>query len=146
MLTWRPFHPDHLKGLALQAAQADLQKLAAAADVAAAAVKGLAYTAFDGETVLGSGGVFPTGDDNALCWVLAGRDVPSRYWTAVVRKAWVVLARAHDRGLARLHATVDCDFEAGHKLVRLVGFRPVEILHAYGPAERDHVLYEKVKP
>lgn len=42
-------------------------------------------------------------------------------------------------------STVDYDYEQGHRLVKVLGYRPVRTLTRHSPSGRDHTLYRRTQ-
>lgn len=77
-----------------------------------------AKTVFDGERVLLCGGLAPLPGSRAVVWAYFGNDA-GRKMVWLVRAIWAFLQNAPFR---RIEAFVDTEFDAGHRLMQLLGF------------------------
>lgn len=136
-----PYIAEHLFMLKAQEAQQYLAKHMDdkyAKDLEAT----LAWTGFVGERVIGCFGVAPMWTHRALLWSYmdqsAGRHLVSVH-KAVMRYLEVTPYR-------RIEAEVDCEFEQGHRWLRMLGFQlEAERMRGYRIDGGDSALYARVK-
>lgn len=138
----RPFTVEHLKQLQLQPAQAWC-----APHLTPDLLDWLGDTQNDAFTVF-------VGDEPILCGGLCtfwpGRAIAWSYVAADAGAHMVSLTRVVERFLdlkapRRTEAYVDAEFDAGHRWVRLLGFKCEGRLEAYKPDGGDQMLYAKVR-
>jgi hypothetical protein len=89
----------------------------------------------DGRPVA-SGGALPTSDGGFHLWAVIAPGAPM---LAVTR---ATLRFLETLGPAPFVATVPCDFEAGHRWARLLGFERCETVKRYSDGV-DHVAYRR---
>lgn len=139
---WRPFDAMDLRGLILQPAQWSLSDLirkpSYGRDLQSS---GPGFTLTDGETVLVCAGLVRVWEDRAQAWSLLGAGA-GRHMVTIYRGMSSFLAM---QKVARIEATVDTDFEAGHRLARMLGFVREGTMRAYNNG-RDADLYSRVMP
>lgn len=102
---------------------------------------GPCFTALDGDEVLACSGVVRVWPGRDMAWALI---------SAHAGKRFVKIYRAIKRFLElhptrRVEATVDVDFEEGHRLMKMLGFEYEGLVRAYMPDGRDMCLYARVK-
>lgn len=108
----------------------------------AAALHGQAWTALDGDRVLGVAGLGVHYPGRAEAWCMIGAGVPRTAWLAIHRAVLGVLAGAEFR---RVEATSRVGFEAAHRWLHLLGFDAEGPLRAYGPDGADHIRWARVR-
>ena len=141
MTTIVPYRPEHLLRLALQESQQYLAKLITP-DYAEALAGLDAYTALDGDEILGCAGVVPMWENRAVLWAYLSPDIGPRF--SRIHRA----ARRFVEGLPyrRLELTVDEGFEQGHRWARLFGFTlECERMRAYRPDGGDSSMYVRIR-
>lgn len=139
-----PLRAHHLTRLTLQDAQAYFGPEMAKPEYIRALIEtGQAFAAVDGDTVIGCAGVVEVWDNRAMAWALLSRDA-GRHMMTVHRLVAGFLAQAKWR---RIEATVDAGFDAGHRWMKLLGFRleTPEPMRGYRPDGGDCFLYARVK-
>lgn len=114
------FQSEHLKMLALQDAQEYLKPLVERADYGPALMlSGPAFSAFEGERLLGCGGVVEFGKHRAEVWALLSTDIgPHMRQITRAVNGWLSIAPYQ-----RVEANVATGFEAGKRWIRLLGFQ-----------------------
>lgn len=112
-----PFKVEHLRQMDVQEAQRYLMPYVDW-DGMRELENEWAKTVFDGRSVAMCGGVVPLGGGRAVVWAYFSESAGARM-ISLVRFIRVVLKDAPFR---RIEALVDADFQAGHRLVRLLGF------------------------
>ena len=113
------FSPEHLKSLELQNEQQWMRELLNRADYGPAlALGGPAFTAMDGETTLGCGGVMEHGKHRAEVWALLSRHI-GPHMRAITRavNGWLAVCPYQ-----RVEANVATHFDAGQRWIKLLGF------------------------
>lgn len=113
------FAPDHLRKLVLQDAQRYLQPLVDGHTYGPSlALSGAAFSAFDGETLLGCGGVIEFDKQRAEVWALLSKDI-GPYMRQATRavNGWLGICP-----YARVEANVATSFAEGRRWIRLLGF------------------------
>jgi hypothetical protein len=103
---------------------------------------GAALTALEGDHVLMTGGLMPTGDQMAVLWAVLADDAGAH----MVRldKAVRRFLAIHER-YRRLEASVQQDFPEGCRWLELLGFEREGPLRAYGDDGADHWRYARVR-
>jgi hypothetical protein len=142
-----PFAPEHLARIELQAEQAGLSEARAMLGRIGAqlAVPGLALSLIDGERVLGAAGIWPQWPGRAIAWAVLGNQIPRRNWAQAVAVARRGLNQAHAAGHRRIEISIRDGFANGHRLARILEFRPEGLMRAYSPDGSDHWLYARVR-
>lgn len=137
-----PYRPEHLLKLQLQEGQAYGQSMLTP-ELAASLVGDLTFTAMaDGEPIA-VGGVTPLWENRALAWTFIGENA-GPHFVALHRAVRRVLDLAPYR---RIEADTPCEFEQGHRWLRMLGFNlEAERMAAHRPDGGDSALYAKVKP
>lgn len=138
-----PFAAADLRALTLQPAQAAWRGRFDGETGLALQASGLAWTLFDGERVIGCGGVIDRGGGRGEAWALlaqdAGRAMPAA--TRVVRR---YLQTAPFR---RIEAVTAVDFPPAGRWARLLGFENEGPMRAFcdsgGDAERWAFIKEE---
>jgi hypothetical protein len=142
MITVARMKPEHADGFRLQERQSVLAgNLSDPGYVAALCASGNAYTALVDGRAVAFGGCLEMWPGRAFMWSLIGEDA-GRHMRFLVRAADGYLKAAPWR---RIEAAVACDFEAGHRLVRMLGFEFEGRMRAFSPDGADHDLYARVK-
>ena len=137
-----PFRPEHLRSLVLQEAQAWMGPMLKADYGEYLLRGGPCFTALDGERVLACSGVLRMWDNRDQAWALMAQDAGRRF--VKIFRGMSRFLDLHDT--RRIEATVDCEFEEGHRLMRMLGFRlEAERMRAYLPDGRDAALYARVR-
>jgi hypothetical protein len=139
------FKPEHLKALVLQPSQeyfgAEIQREGYGDYLKAS---GQAFTAMDGDKVLGCGGCIEIWDNRAQIWALVSRDA-GRHMIGIHRAVAGFLLAAKWR---RIEASVDVGFEAGIKWLEMLGFNnetPGTPMRAYRPDGGNSYLFARVE-
>lgn len=142
MLRFEKCHPRHIACINPQEEQS--------ADVAAlltpenhqVILDSTALSAWYSERCLAAAGITQQWKGRAVAWALFGKDAKD-YMIPIVRKIRQVV---DDHPVRRLEMLVLCDFEAGHKLAKLLGFT-VETPRKpfYYPDGRDVTEYVRIR-
>lgn len=138
----RPFQPDDVEKLVLQPAQAYLRPVVQCAAYGEALARGEAWTAERDGVVVACGGVAPLFGDTGNAWAMLARDLGHS-----LSRIHRVASRLLDAYPAqRIEAHVDCDFEEGHRWVRLLGFDlEAPRMRKFTPHGRDAALYARIR-
>lgn len=113
------FQPDHLRLLVLQQEQTWMRALLDKPEYGPGlALSGPAFSAFDGDTLLGCGGVVEFGKHRAEVWALLSESI-GPHMRAVTRavNGWLSVCPYQ-----RVEANVATHFIAGRRWIRLLGF------------------------
>lgn len=100
-----------------------------------------AYTAWDGDEVIACFGITPLWTHRGFGWTFLSQDIGSRlrYVTKVCRKVF------DECDINRIEAAVDCDFEQGHRWMKLLGMEmECERMASFYPNGTDCALYARV--
>lgn len=136
-----PFKPEHLARIRLQGAQEYLASYIDPSSISALQA-GTAFSAIDGDVVLGSSGIIPIWQGRAIAWAWLSQDC-GRYFVRIHRAVKRFLDLSDIR---RIEATVDCDFAAGHEWIQMLGFELEAVrMRSYRPDGNDMALYARVK-
>lgn len=87
-------------------------------------------------------GIRPIWDGRGEAWALFDRYLARDHMLTIVRDMRFMLHSAKE--FRRIEATVEADYEEGHRLMRAVGFEIENepgLLRNYGVNGEDHVLY-----
>ena len=112
------YRPEHLLALALQPAQQWLGMYATQANAEALARSTRAIAVVDGKRVLGVAGVETYWTGRGMAWAFLAGDLRKDF-VAGHRIAKQFLDSFSDM---RIEAFVECDFEQGHRWMKLLGF------------------------
>lgn len=100
------------------------------------------FSVFRGEEVLLCGGVFDYWPGRAEVWSFLSVDA-GKHFVALTRVVRRFLNMCTQR---RIEAVVDCNFEQGHRWVRMLGFKlEAPRMKAYHPQGEDCALYARVR-
>ena len=136
-----PFKAEHLMDLQLQESQ-QFCGPAVSPQYAMYLEGEFSFTALDGDKVLCVGGVTAIWDNRAIAWMLVDGSAG---------KHFVEIHKAAKRMLdmvpyARVEADTPCEFEAGHKWLKMLGFQlEAERMRAHRIDGGDSALYARVK-
>jgi len=87
-------------------------------------------------------GIRPLGADRAECWAILDWTCKNEF-QSIHRVAKEYLKTSH---FTRIEAVVECDFEAGHRWVKALGFElEAERMRYYYPDGKDCALYARVR-
>ena len=135
------FRPEHLAALRLQPAQASFGQYMADLEYGAKLANGHAFTGLDGNVVVGCAGLVEMWDNRAMAWALLGSNA-GRHFVQIHRAVKGFFDQAQWR---RIEATVDCEFKAGQRWIKLLGFEHEGRLHCYTPDGKDHDLFARIR-
>ena len=111
------------------------------ADLSELSAIGHVFTFQEDDTILGVIGVEPMWSGRANTWALLSKFCGKHFISIHKIGAMII----DDLGYRRYEATVDIDFKAGHRWVKMLGFEPEGYMKAYRPDGEDMVLYARVK-
>ena len=112
------FAPDHLKALQLQPAQQWMREMVDDPSYAANLQQGRALTVLDGDLPLAVFALFTIWPGRAYLCAL----ISAAAGASFLRFHRIALGLLETCGVRRVEATVDGDFQAGHRWLRLLGF------------------------
>lgn len=136
-----PYEAEHLMTLQLQEGQLHCAP-AISPEYARALENEFAFAAVDGDRVLAVGGVTPLWENRALAWTFIDRDAGPHF--AAIHKATKALLDLCP--YRRIEADTPCDFEQGHRWLRMLGFQmEAERMRAHRVDGGDSSLYALVK-
>ncbi len=116
-----PFTPQHLEGFKLQDGQPEmLAYLEAPGYGELLQSVGNGYSLFDGETLLGCGGVMKQSETRALAWALVSKNVKPRHMVSITR---VVKKELDASQFNRIEAIVRLGFNQAYRWALALGFR-----------------------
>jgi hypothetical protein len=138
-----PFEPMHLRSLVLQDAQSWMSPMLNEDYGKYLKDAGPCFTAAQDGRVLVCSGLVNLWENRAQAWALMSDDA-GRHFIRIYRAIRSFLELQDTR---RIEATVDANFEQGHRLMRILGFRleTPEPMLAYLPDGRACSLYSRVK-
>ena len=137
-----PFEPPHLRAVAPQCAQAEHATYVETLELAALVQPGAAFTAKNGEAVLGCAGVVPLWPGVGQAWAMFSDELLARPITLTrsTQRALGRIAAAHD--MRRIQATVRDGHGAGARWLSFLGFELEGLLVNYGPGgSGDYWMY-----
>lgn len=136
-----PFAPEHLRALVLQDAQAWMGPMLQHDYGESLRRGGPCFTAMDGDEIIACAGVIQIWENRELAWALiSARSGP--YFTRIYR----AIKRFLDmHNVRRIEATVDSNFAAGHRLMKMLNFEREGTMRAYLMDGRDCDLYARVR-
>jgi RimJ/RimL family protein N-acetyltransferase len=136
-----PFETEHLNTIMLQPAQQQFFSYFNAEYGQALKQSGPAFTGIHEGQVLGCAGLVKQWENRAIAWALLSGNIGNEF---------VRIHRAVQRFLDltefdRVEAHVDADFVAGHRWIRMLGFREEGYMKRFNPNGGDAVLYARLK-
>lgn len=137
----KPWELGDTDRLLIQPHQAHMREIVETLDLTPLAAEGMAWSAVEGDTVLGIGGLSPQWDNRAVAWMLIGCDL-KQHFIPLHRAVSKMLIRSPFR---RVEATVDVGFRQGHRWMKMLGFEPEGYLRAYLPDGGDQIMYARVR-
>lgn len=136
-----PFEPSHLGSISLQKAQRWIGPTAHPDYGKQLKAAGHCYTMMDGDRVVACAGLVNMWENRAHAWAMISGDAGSRF----VRMFRAMRSFLDMQETRRIEASVDVDFEQGHRLMRMLGFNREGLMKAYMPDGRDAVLYGRIR-
>lgn len=140
-----PFELVHLRQLHLQPAQAWMQPFVDAPEYGAQLLRCDSYTAMHNDAPVAIGGLVTVWPGRAHLSALISDQFGHKAAFALLHRE--VLRRLNASPIARIEATVDDRFEAGHRWMRLLGFQleTPDGMRGYMPDGRTSYLYARIK-
>lgn len=135
-----PFNQEHWEAMQLQPAQHWCLPYMSA-DVVAWLQTLDAYTIFDGDTPVVIAGLFEKWPGAAVAWAYVS-EAAGRHMVAITR---IVQRFLELKAPRRVEATVDAEFDAGHRWAELLGFEREGLLRANRPDGGDQVIYSRIR-
>lgn len=139
------FKPEHLADLRLQDAQREFQSRLGDADYGAALAQvGNAFTGMVDGRVVGCAGAYEIWPGRAVVWALLS-DECGPHFKAIHRAVQGFFLATSWR---RVEAVVRAGFPAGHRWIRLLGFRceTPDGMPGYSPDGETYYLYSRLQP
>lgn len=139
----RPWKKGDTHRLSLQKNQSfEKDSLNEDTDLSELAAQGLALTfeTEDGKVIM-IAGLAPQWTNRAVAWTLISESA-GRHFVELHRYVDNFLDNSDFR---RVESTVDVDFEAGHRWMKMLGFEVEGYMRAYKPDGGDMVLYSRIK-
>ena len=132
-----PLKQEHLDKVRMQGGQEYASQLLTP-EAKAALEGGMSFSVIDGDEVLGCGGVVEYWDGRAAVWALLSGNCGRRF-TAIHRAVATFFDLKRYR---RLEATTATEFEAGHRWLKMLGFKmETERMRGYLPNGADASMY-----
>lgn len=136
-----PFEPGHLRTLSLQPSQAWLGPRLKPEYGASLLKAGPCFTALEGDEVLGCAGVMNMWEGRVMAWALISADAGKNF----IRIFKAIKRFVDSHPADRIEATVDVNFEEGHRLMKMLGFEYEGLARKYLPDGRDVCLYARIR-
>lgn len=137
---FRVSHAVHLQGRTVEASEAE--KLLTQKHFEIVEKLGRSYTIMIDGKIYACCGTVEYWPGRCEAWALIDQSAPDRF-LPIVRAFERILDGIPEK---RIEATVKSDFQSGHRLLRLLGFRiEVEQMKNYGVCGSAHSLYSRVK-
>ena len=137
-----PYKAEHMDRLDLQEAQ---RYLAVYLDTALRkSLEGdFSFTVMDGDEVLCCAGLVAQWENRGLVWAYISETIGPGRFTVMHRHMMRLL---DSMPFDRIEASVDVDFEKGHRWVRALGFTlEAPLMRRYRPDGGDSALYARVR-
>ena len=134
-----PFQPEHLAQIQLPQHQAEYYQRLIRPGYAESLATGPAWTAFDGDRVIGCAGLLEQWSGRSIAWAMAG-DIPTDSGPSILEKLKSVLADQP----GRIEITAPTNNGAACGVAMALGFVAEGMLKSYGPDGSDHILFAKV--
>lgn len=136
------FKAEHLSQMDLQDGQSYLSDLLSHEQAKAIEHTEWAFTGVCNGRVMACGGILPVWPGRGMTWAYLSDKAKASAFVQVHRAAKAIVDNCF---LHRLEATVDVDFEPGHRWVKLLGFDlEAPVLKNYRPDGGDCSLYARV--
>lgn len=135
-----PFKPEHLLAMSLLDSQPFIKAGLSDPSYATALAEHGAYTAVEGERVLGCGGLVQVWPGRFQAWAVLDKNIGPHQMTKIHRAVSRFLALQ----TGRVEAVVATGFAPGHRWVRLLGFtRETEVMRGWLPGGGDAIQYAR---
>jgi hypothetical protein len=108
----------------------------------AAEKNGFSWTGMDGDRVITCGGLIRIWAGRFVSWCLLSSDI------GPAGMLWMIRAfrdKMDESGATRIEASVREGFDRGHRMMRMLGFRPEGLMLHYDPYGNNYVLYARIK-
>jgi len=142
-MEFRACYPEHIRLLQVQPEQKpEYDYMISAGAEVAAAQRGMAFSGWLGVKCVAAGGVFPQWPGHGIAWLLLSPEAAPE----MLRLTRFTKGLFAVQPFRRISITVACDFTAGHRWAKLLGFRlECERMVGYDPAGRDSALYALIR-
>jgi len=137
-----PYKASDLYNLDLQDGQAYLSDWVTVDQAKALEDNGWAYTGFVNDKPIACIGLLPIWQGRGMAWAYISCEAVGRQFIPIHKAVSRFLDACY---LQRIEMTVDCEFEAGHRWARMLGFEmEAECMKSYRPDGGDCSLYARV--
>lgn len=136
-----PFEPSHLRALVLQDAQGWMKPMLSADYGEWLKKSGPCFTLANDGDVFACCGLVNMWENRAQAWALLSDDA-GKYFVRIFRAMSAFLDLQDTR---RIEATVDENFQQGHRLMSMLGFQHEGVMRAYLPDGRNCAMYGRVR-
>lgn len=133
------FEPEHISGIAPQAAQAQWVSRTSAQYLLNLKAMGPAFTGIIDGKPIGSAGIIRTGFGAGLLWAYLS---DCGHFIRIHRSALRLLDMFDD--FRRIEATTECTFANGCRWLEMLGFEFEGVMRKYGPDGADHARYARL--
>ena len=139
----QPLRAEHLTTLTLQPEQQYFEELISSPeDYIKMVSDGDAYAIMEGEETMCAFGIIELWPNRSMIWALMSANC-GPHMTGMVR---IGRRLVKNSGSKRVEAHVACDFTAGHRFMKLLGFEiEAERMRSYEPDGRDCTLYARIQ-
>ena len=138
-ITFVPYEPHHLAEIKLRPEQVPYFDALVKPEHAESLANGLAWTALDGDRVLGCAGLSSQWPGRKVAWTISG-NLPSYAGPPILAKLKEIIAAQ----IGRIEFSVPCNNGEGCLVAHELGFKVEGMAEAYGPDGADHFMYAKV--
>jgi hypothetical protein len=136
-----PFKQHHLEIIELQESQAYLSSWVTP-DAAKALEAHISFTGIADDKVVGCAGMIKRSEYWGTVWAYLSKD-SGKHFVSIHRAVRKLIEGSM---LKRIDATVDFEFEAGHRWLKLLGFEmEAERMRCYRPDGGDSSLYARIR-
>ena len=136
-----PFDPKHLEEMEINWGNKCMAPIVIAASKLYAAA-GPAFSGEDKGRIVGCAGLAELWPGVAHAWAIIDKNYPKLSVYRAIKSGMFVLAQVCK--CHRIQTSTPAGFEAGHRMLRGLGFLPEGIMRSYGMDQSDYVQYAKV--
>lgn len=139
----RRFEPHHFDMLSKFREDIDMERYVNEGHLKALADSKYAYSIFVDDRLIACAGVVEYWHNRGEAWAIVGREASPH-----MRRLSGIVTRFLDTlPIKRVEACVDVGFVAGHRWIRLLGFKmEAPLLKSFRPSGKDASLYARIKP
>lgn len=135
------FRPEHLQSLILQDAQAWMRPMMLDGYGEQLLEEGPCYSMVSDAQVIACAGLTHIWEGRALAWSLLSASAGAH----MVRLVKVIRRFLDAQDIRRIEATVNSDFQQGHRMAEMLGFTAEGVMRGYLPDGRDCHRYARVR-